>query len=148
MTSVRRAVRRSLVLAALAAAIGAAACSGGSPVSPVSVAFSQTDLRVGTGVDALSGKTVTVNYTGWIYDSTKTDKKGSQFDSSIGRTPLIFVLGTAQVIEGFDRGITGMKVGGTRRIIIPPSLGFGGVANGPIPANSTLVFEVDLLDVQ
>lgn len=91
---------------------------------------------------------MTVNYTGWLYDSAKTDQKGLQFDSSVGGTPLTFTLGAGQVIQGFDLGMTGMKVGGARRLIIPASLGYGAVRNGSIPAFATLVFDVELVDVQ
>jgi FKBP-type peptidyl-prolyl cis-trans isomerase FkpA len=113
----------------------------------VNVAFSQTDLTVGSGTEAVRGKTVTVNYTGWLYDANKAENKGAQFDTSIGRGPFSFVLGTGQVIAGWDQGVTGMKVGGKRRLVIPPSLGYGSQAVGSIPANSTLVFDVELLSV-
>lgn len=134
-------------------ALTVAACGGGggngTPTSPSeNVAFSTTDLVVGTGVEATNGRRVTVNYTGWLYSSTATDNKGTQFDSSIGRTPFAFTLGGGQVIAGWDRGVVGMRVGGRRRLVIPPSLGYGSSANGPIPANSTLVFDVELLAVQ
>ena len=127
----------------------AALACGSSPTSPaVDVPFTQTDLRAGTGTQAVSGKLLTVNYTGWLYDSSKTDQKGTQFDASAGRGPFQFVLGAGQVIPGWDQGLAGMQVGGLRRLVIPPSLGYGAVANGPIPANSTLIFEVELVGVQ
>jgi len=125
----------------------AAAC-GSSPTSPSNVPFSQFDLRVGTGADAVNGRRLTVNYTGWLYDASKTDQKGAQFDTSVGKTPFAFTLGAGQVIAGWDQGIVGMKAGGVRRLVIPPNLGYGATANGPIPGNSTLVFEVELLTVQ
>jgi FKBP-type peptidyl-prolyl cis-trans isomerase FkpA len=139
-----------MAAAVVAAALSAAGC--GSSTSPSStngsnVAFSQTDLSVGSGAEAVRGKSITVNYTGWLYDSGKTDNKGSQFDSSVGRTPFTFTLGAGQVIQGWDQGVVGMKVGGKRRLVIPPSLGYGSVANGPIPANSALVFDIELLGV-
>ena len=80
-------------------------------------------------------------------DSSKTDNKGTQFDSSVGRGAFSFVLGAGQVIAGWDQGVAGMRVGGKRRLIIPPSLGYGSATVGPIPGNSTLVFEVELLGV-
>lgn len=142
------ALRRFLTLSACALALGAAACSDG-PTSPSSSApFSQVDIRLGTGTEAIAGKILTVNYTGWLYDGNRTDLKGLQFDSSVGLPPLQFTLGTGSVIEGFDRGMTGMKVGGIRRIVIPPSLGYGTSRNNSIPANATLLFEVELLDVK
>src|SRR6185503_17432358 len=118
----------------------AAGC-GSSPTTPSTAAYSQTDLRLGAGTEAASGKVVTVNYTGWLYDASKTDKKGLQFDSSAGSTPFAFTLGLGQVIAGWDQGVTGMRVGGERRLIIPPSLGYGAVRYVPIPPDATLVFD-------
>jgi FKBP-type peptidyl-prolyl cis-trans isomerase FkpA len=91
-----------------------------------------------------------VNYTGWLYDPTRPESKGQQFDSSVGRQPFTFTVGTGQVIRGWDQGIPGMKVGGLRRLTIPPELGYGatGSVGGVVPPNATLVFDVDLLDVQ
>jgi FKBP-type peptidyl-prolyl cis-trans isomerase FkpA len=134
-------------MAIAAVAVSAAACVD-APATPTSTApFSQTDLLVGTGADALTGSTVSVNYTGWLYDASKSDGKGLQFDSSIGRTPFQFTLGNGQVIRGWDQGIPGMKVGGKRRLVIPPSLAYGNTRSGPIPPNSTLVFDIDLLSI-
>lgn len=131
----------------VAAALGLGACAE-SPTGPSSGApYSQVDLRLGTGADALTGKNVVVNYTGWLYDPTKTDGKGLQFDTSVGGTPLTFTIGGGGVIQGFDRGVTGMKVGGARRVVVPPSLGYGGSRNNSIPPFATLVFEVELIEV-
>ena len=129
------------------------ACGGGygnSPTSPSvpTVAFSATELRVGTGADATSGRTVTVNYTGWLYSATAADHKGQQFDTSTGGAPFSFLLGAGRVIAGWDSGLVGMKVGGQRRLVIPPNLAYGSQQVGPIPPNSTLVFDVELLNVQ
>ena len=99
------------------------------------------DVKVGTGAEATAGKTVTVNYTGWLTNGTK-------FDSSLDRNqPFKFHLGGGQVIQGWDQGVVGMKIGGKRKLTIPASLGYGARGVGPIPPNSTLVFEVDLLGV-
>ncbi len=98
-------------------------------------------LVPGTGAPALPGHQVTVNYTGKLTN-------GTVFDTSIGRTPFSFMLGRGQVIQGWDMGVAGMKVGEKRQLIIPPNLGYGSNATGNIPPNSVLVFEVDLLDVQ
>ena len=100
------------------------------------------DLQVGDGVEATPGKTVTVHYTGWLTD-------GKKFDSSKDRNdPFAFVLGGGMVIRGWDEGVAGMKVGGKRKLVIPPELGYGARgAGGVIPPNATLVFEVELLDV-
>ena len=101
------------------------------------------DLSVGTGVEAISGDKVTVHYTGWLIDGTK-------FDSSLDRgQPFSFQIGARQVIEGWDRGLRGMQVGGVRKLTIPPELAYGDrvVGGGLIPANSTLVFEIRLLKI-
>jgi FKBP-type peptidyl-prolyl cis-trans isomerase FkpA len=125
--------------------VAATACGKDSPTSPsVSVPFSATDLRVGSGAEATNGRTVTMGYSGWLYSTTAPQNKGQQFDS--GTYP--FVLGSNQVIAGWNQGIVGMRVGGQRRLVIPPNLAYGSQANGPIPANSTLVFDVELISVQ
>ncbi len=99
------------------------------------------DKVIGEGDEAVSGKTVTVNYTGTLVS-------GEQFDSSIGRGPFSFPLGAGRVIKGWDEGVSGMKVGGKRILTIPPELGYGSRGAGNvIPANATLIFEVDLLKV-
>lgn len=141
-------VRGSLIACACVAAAAAAGC-GDSPTTPSSSApFSQTDVRAGTGADAASGKVLTVHYTGWLYDASKTDGKGLQFETSVGGSPFMFSLGFGQVIPGWDQGLPGMKVGGLRRLVIPPSLAYGAVRNGPIPPNASLVFEIELIEVQ
>jgi FKBP-type peptidyl-prolyl cis-trans isomerase FkpA len=101
------------------------------------------DLVVGTGAVAEKGKMVGVHYTGWLTDHTK-------FDSSLDRgEPFTFPLGQGQVIRGWDEGVAGMKVGGKRRLTIPPDLGYGARgAGGVIPPNATLIFEVELLSVK
>lgn len=140
-------VRSLFAGVAAAACLMAAACSQ-SPNSPTSTApFSQVDLLAGTGTAAASGNTLTVNYTGWLYDPSKPDNKGLQFDTSIGKQPFVFILGSNSVITGWDQGLVGMKVGGIRRLVVPPSLAYGDVRNFSIPPYSTLVFEVELLDV-
>lgn len=100
------------------------------------------DLTVGDGAEATAGKRVTVHYTGWLTNGTK-------FDSSKDRgNPFVFPLGAGQVIQGWDKGVVGMKVGGQRKLTIPPHLGYGARgAGGVIPPNATLVFEVELLKV-
>jgi len=140
-------VRIALVIAI---ALGAAACGGGNDSSPSnttpppSAPFSMTELREGTGTTATQGRTVTVSYTGWLYDPTKTESKGAQFDSSANFS---FQLGVGRVIAGWDQGVVGMKIGGQRRLVIPPNLGYGSQMVGSIPPNSTLVFDVMLLNV-
>ena len=132
----------------MAAIIAVAGACAKAPTGPSSSApYSQLDLRLGTGTEATTGTVVTLNYTGWLYDPTKADGKGLVFDTSVGGTALTFTVGMNQVIPGFEQGVVGMKVGGARRIIVPPSLGYGSVRNNSIPPYATLVFEVDLLDV-
>jgi FKBP-type peptidyl-prolyl cis-trans isomerase len=101
-----------------------------------------TDEVVGTGASPSPGKTVAVHYTGTLQDGTK-------FDSSRDRgTPFEFKIGMGEVIKGWDEGVMTMKVGGKRKLIVPPELGYGAKPNGPIPANSTLIFDVELLEVK
>lgn len=95
------------------------------------------------------GATVTVPYTGWLYDASAPNFRGAQFDSSVGKTPFTFKLGAGQVIAGWDQGVAGMKVGGSRTLIIPSALAYGSAgAVGVIPPNAALVFKVDLLTVK
>lgn len=136
-----------IVVACLAVSVAAAGC-GDAPVAPTPVPFSHTDVIVGTGAEAASGKVLSVSYTGWLYDATKPEQKGLQIDSSVAGTPFTFTLGIGQVIAGWDQGLPGMKVGGSRRLVIPSSLAYGSVRNGPVPPFSTLVFDIDLLNVQ
>jgi FKBP-type peptidyl-prolyl cis-trans isomerase FkpA len=109
-----------------------------------------SDTNVGAGAEATAGKQVTVHYTGWLYDSNAVDKHGEKFDSSRDHgEPFSFRLGARQVIAGWDQGVAGMKVGGSRTLVIPPDMGYGSRgAGGVIPPNATLVFDVELLDVR
>lgn len=138
-------------LAAVAALMLSAVVAGcgDSPAAPSTApAFTQTDLRLGTGADATAGKALSVHYTGWLYDASKTDHKGLQFETSVGGDPLSFTLGAGQVITGWDQGVPGMKTGGLRQLVIPSSLAYGGARNGPIPPFATLIFEIELVSVQ
>src|SRR5438309_1930923 len=140
----------SLVIALAVVAL-LAGCGGSStPTAPdqSSVPFSQAELREGTGAEATSGKRLAVNYAGWLYSPTAAENKGALFDTSVGRGAFSFTLGIGQVIAGWDQGLAGLKVGGVRRLVIPPSLAYGASGNGPIPPNAALVFEIELLDVQ
>jgi len=107
------------------------------------------DTVPGTGAEASAGNQVRVHYTGWLYDPTAKNSRGKKFDSSKDRgDPFSFSLGGGQVIRGWDEGVQGMKVGGTRVLTIPAELGYGARgAGGVIPPNAMLVFEVDLLAV-
>ena len=117
--------------------------------SPPPAAFLHTDLVHGTGAAARRGARLTVHYTGWLYDSSRPDNKGKQFDSSVGSEPFTFRLGAGDVIRGWDQGFDGMRVGGKRRLIIPPELGYGsmGTPDGSIPGNAGLVFDMELMGV-
>jgi FKBP-type peptidyl-prolyl cis-trans isomerase len=100
------------------------------------------DITVGNGATAVAGKQVTVNYTGWLTN-------GKKFDSSVGKQPFSFKLGAGQVIHGWDEGVAGMQIGGKRQLKIPPDLGYGARGYPPvIPANATLIFDVELLGVR
>jgi len=139
-------VRVALVFAL---SLSAAACGGSekptaTAPTPPTAPFSATDLREGTGTTALPGRTVTVSYTGWLFDPSRPESKGTQFDSQATFT---FQLGAGRVIPGWEQGIPGMKVGGQRRLVIPPNLGYGSQMVVSIPPNSTLVFDVMLLNV-
>lgn len=107
------------------------------------------DTTVGSGAEAVAGQRVRVHYTGWLYDPTASNNRGKKFDSSKDRgQPFSFGLGGGEVIRGWDEGVQGMKVGGTRVLTIPPEMGYGARgAGGVIPPNATLVFEVELLAV-
>jgi peptidylprolyl isomerase len=140
-----------LVLFALLAAVSSRAQNDNS--SPTKVAgkgkstssgLQYWDLKEGTGTTASTGKTVSVQYTGWLA------KDGKKFDSSVDRgQPFMFQLGAGQVIKGWDEGVSGMKVGGKRQLRIPPELGYGARgAGGVIPPNATLIFDVELLGVK
>jgi FKBP-type peptidyl-prolyl cis-trans isomerase FkpA len=146
-----------LIACVLLAAVMVAGCGDGddgTPTSPspsANVPFSTTDLRVGTGLEATLGRAALVNYTGWLYSTTAADNKGTRFDSSLdpGRQPLVIQSLGSGLIQGFSRGVQGMRVGGLRRVVIPPDLGYGAAGSPPaIPGNATLIFEIELLAVQ
>jgi FKBP-type peptidyl-prolyl cis-trans isomerase FkpA len=150
--------RRLTLLLALSASLGLAACGGGGSDSGTPVltdpngwnavtALKVTDTLVGTGAQADTTKTVTVHYTGYLYDVRVASTKGTQFDSSVGKTPFTFKLGAGTVIPGFDQGVTGMKVGGKRTVTIPAALGYGAAGQGTIPGGAALVFDIELLTV-
>jgi len=122
-------------------------CSGSNTSAPStsSGTFMQTDLVVGAGAEAVTGKVVVVTYSGWLYDTNKTDGKGTFFDGNSGFS---FTLGAGNVIAGWDQGVVGMRVGGQRRLIIPPDLAYGSQGRSPIPPNATLVFDITLTGVQ
>ncbi|OIQ77921.1 FK506-binding protein [mine drainage metagenome] len=151
----RKHINMKRILAATICALGLLLSACGNDAHPVTsgsigpTALQTTDTTVGTGQAAAAGNTVIVNYTGWLYDASAVNFHGAQFDTSVGKAPFQFNLGAGQVIAGWDQGVAGMKVGGTRTLIIPSSLGYGSAGAGDvIPPNAALVFTVDLLAVQ
>ena len=141
-------ITRTALFVVLAATVTAWGCGSVTPVAPdqSTVQFSQTDLVAGTGPQATSGSVVSVTYSGWLYSETAADHKGTLFGSGT----FTFTVGSGSVIPGFDQGVSGMNVGGTRRLIVPPAMAYGsqGNAQASIPPNSALVFEVTLNSVQ
>jgi len=137
-------------LALVASVLSTGACGGSSTTSPSSVttssgSFTRTDLVVGTGPAAAVGSRVTVGYSGWLYDTSRPDGKGERFDSS---PSFGFTVGAGQVIAGWDQGVPGMRVGGQRRLIVPPDLAYGSRSPGSsIPPNATLVFDITLVSI-
>ena len=123
----------------------ASAQTAGKPMTTAS-GLQIIDSKVGDGASPKPGQTCVMHYTGWLYEN---GQKGKKFDSSVDRNePFAFKIGVGQVIRGWDEGVSTMKVGGKRTLIIPPELGYGARgAGGVIPPNATLVFEVELLDI-
>lgn len=138
---------RYVVLAALAALLAVPALAEGPAAAD---GLQVTELTEGTGAEAVPGKVAVVHYTGWLYDAEAEDGKGEKFDSSLDRgQPFRFPLGAGRVIKGWDQGVAGMRVGGERRLVIPPALAYGERgAGGVIPPGATLVFDVELLGVE
>jgi FKBP-type peptidyl-prolyl cis-trans isomerase FkpA len=135
------------LFSALVCAVALSGCTHDTTGPSSTQPFSVVDLTPGTGTAAAANLNLTVDYTGWLYDPSKVDSKGLVFDTSIGKTPFTFTLGAGQVIAGWDQGLVGMKVGGVRRLVVPPSLGYGTVRNNSIPPYATLLFEITLIDV-
>lgn len=145
-----RVIRHSffVLLAAVATQCVLFTACGPTPTAPGQFApYSQTDLRAGSGTEASTGDTVGVLYTLWLYDSSKPDGKGLQLETS-GTSPFSFQLGAHAVIAGWERGVPGMRVGGLRRLVVPPDLAYGDTRSGIVPANATLVFDIELVSVQ
>jgi FKBP-type peptidyl-prolyl cis-trans isomerase len=147
----------------LAVALLAVGCNsddgGGSPTDPsqVNVEFSTTDLVVGTGPEAVAGNRATLNFELWLYDPAGTASKGTRIQGSSDPNPqapgtligpVNFVLGGGGIIPGFDQGVRGMRLGGKRRMYVPPSLAYGAQGSPPrIPGNASIVFEVELTNL-
>jgi len=144
----------SLCKAGLVVLVGLIAGCGAKPgaVTPESGVSSMQsiELKAGSGEPLTAGKVAVVQYTGWLYEASAKDNKGKQFDSSrTGGQPFRFPVGTGQVIKGWDQGVAGMKVGESRRLIIPADLAYGDSgAGGVIPPGATLVFDIDLIGIE
>jgi len=144
----------SLCKAGLVVLVGLVAGCGAKPgaVTPTSGVSSMQsiELKAGSGEPLAAGKVAVVQYTGWLYEASAKDNKGKQFDSSrTGGQPFRFPVGTGQVIKGWDQGVAGMKVGESRRLIIPADLAYGDSgAGGVIPPGATLVFDIDLIGIE
>lgn len=144
------------LIAAAACAMTLVACGGGGDAgtaAPAGVApptaLKIEEVAIGTGAEATAGKTAGVRYTGYLYDGTKSDLRGKQFDSNAAAAaPYSLVLNSSDVISGFNNGVLGMKVNGKRVVTVPPSLGYGASAYNGIPGNSTLIFEIELISVK
>ena len=144
----------SLCKAGLVVLVGLIAGCGPKPgaVTPAGGVSSMQsiELKAGSGEPLTAGKVAVVQYTGWLYEASAKDNKGKQFDSSrTGGQPFRFPVGTGQVIKGWDQGVAGMKVGESRRLIIPADLAYGDSgAGGVIPPGATLVFDIDLVGIE
>jgi FKBP-type peptidyl-prolyl cis-trans isomerase len=151
------AIYRTIVFLILAAFLLAFLPSCGSkpaapPPASTVTALQSIELKPGSGAAVAGGQIAVMQYTGWLYEATAPDNKGKQFDSSrtAGREAFKFPLGTGSVIKGWDQGIVGMKVGESRRLIIPSDLAYGdaGFGNGIIPPGATLIFDVELVGIE
>lgn len=132
------------------AAKGPAASSTAASSQGESMGLQKIELSEGGGAIAQPGQTAVVQYTGWLYAAGAPDNKGRKFDSSLDRNePFAFRIGAGEVIPGWDQGVAGMKVGGQRRLVIPPELGYGASgAGGVIPPGATLVFDIELVELR
>lgn len=121
-----------------------------SDTQEVSSRLQKIDVKTGNGEEIQPGRTAVVHYTGWLHDPLAAKEHGHQFDSSRGRPPFSFVLGSGKVIKGWDQGVAGMKIGGKRTLIIPPELAYGarGAGGGIIPPNAALIFDIELIDIR
>ena len=140
-----------LISACTIAAERAAPAQKENPLTePVPTTLEMTDVKMGKGPAITAGQTAVVHYTGWLYSAATPDHKGKKFDSSRDRNdPFSFQVGAGEVIGGWDQGVAGMQAGGQRRLIIPPSLGYGARgAGGVIPPNATLMFDIELLSIK
>lgn len=149
MSKINTPIHLSIILIVLAL-LPLSAMAYKEHAAPSGPEFQKIDREVGEGAEAEVGKTANVHYTGWLYDESAEDNKGNKFDSSLDRGEhFSFLLGSGRVIKGWDQGVLGMKVGGQRTLIIPPSMAYGSRGAGNIiPPNATLIFDVELVGLQ
>ena len=141
--------RRVLLLALCATMLGLSSAAHAAAATPgAKLSLQKIDTRPGSGREAITGSTVTIHYTGWLYAPKSSTLRGASFDSSLDAAPFTFKLGGGSVIKGWDEGIRGMKVGGKRTLIVPAELGFGKHGLGPVPSGSNLIFNIELMDVK
>jgi len=142
----RRSVLAALIVGFCAACTDKTAKAPASPVNSLEI----VDLKTGEGASIAAGRQAVVQYTGWLYEASAPDKKGKQFDSSLrSGEPFRFTVGAGQVIKGWDQGVVGMKIGGSRRLTVPADLAYGeNGAGGVIPPGATLVFDVELMGIE
>ncbi len=148
MTACAPAFSRVLGRALLVVGLGVGIAGCKQPPAAPDINLQVLDLTVGTGATVIVGSLVTVNYSAWLYDALMPDNKGALVQTTIGGTPFQTYIGLQQVISGWDLGIPGMKVGGVRRLTIPPELAYGAVGAPGIPPNATLVYDITLLASQ
>jgi FKBP-type peptidyl-prolyl cis-trans isomerase FkpA len=140
----------TLALGAILSACGSGSAPPAPPPQSDVATLQSVDLKPGDGPAIAKGQMAVVNYTGWLYEAAAKDHKGKEFDSSLKTgKPFSFPLGAGSVIKGWDEGVVGMKVGGSRRLTIPSDMAYGDTgAGGVIPPGATLVFDVDLVAIQ
>jgi FKBP-type peptidyl-prolyl cis-trans isomerase len=134
-----------LVLLVAASVVALSACD--YVATEPSLPFSKQDLRVGTGAEVTNGRTIIVHFQGWIHNADRPEGKGIQFVNTLNGLPTFFVVGAGDVITGLNLGVIGMREGGIRRLVIPPTLAYGAQGFGVIPPYSNLVYEIEVLEV-
>jgi FKBP-type peptidyl-prolyl cis-trans isomerase FkpA len=138
-----------ILLVVTAMAVGCSSREQNQQEKMIVRSLQASDLKVGTGPTADEGQTITINYTVWLYDSTKPGRKGQQLESTLDtHQPATIRLGADDIVPAIDEAVPGMRVGGTRELFVPSSLGYGSSGHGAVPPNVTLVFDVTLLSVK
>lgn len=141
-------VRLITLAIATTLAFGHAPAGAAAPQAKPTLTLQKIDTKPGNGKMAMTGSTVSIHYTGWLYAPKSSRLRGPQFDSSNEGAPFTFKLGAGAVIKGWDEGIRGMKVGGKRTLVVPAAMGFGKEGLGPVPGTANLIFDIELVDVK